>query len=173
MLPPGRVSVDRLSGLLARTMGRLDEAVDHFEDSAYFCRRAGYRPELAWTCFDNAGTLVQRDAPQDRVWALTLLDETEGISAELGMKPLSEQAAALRDLIESQPTDAPKYPDGLTPREVEVLRLVAAGKSNPVIAAELFISLNTVTRHLVNAFSKIGCSNRAEAAVYTFQRGLL
>ena len=116
---------------------------------------------------------MQRDAPQDRVWALNLLDEAEGISAELGMKPLSKQAAALRDLIESQPTDAPKYPDGLTPREVEVLRLVAAGKSNPVIAAELFISLNTVTRHLGNAFSKIGSSNRAEAAVYTVQRGLL
>ena len=54
----------------------------------------------------------------------------------------------------------------LTPREREVLRLVAEGKNNTQIARELFISVNTVTRHMTNIFSKIGASNRVEAAVY-------
>jgi len=68
---------------------------------------------------------------------------------------------------------APAYPDGLTQREVEVLRLVATGMSNPEIAQELFISSNTVKRHLTNIFSKTSATGRAEAAVYAAQHDLL
>ncbi len=66
-----------------------------------------------------------------------------------------------------------EYPDGLTRREVEVLRVVARGKSNSEIGEELFISINTVTRHLTNVYSKTGMSNRAEAAVYAARHNLL
>ena len=58
---------------------------------------------------------------------------------------------------------------GLSQREVEVLRLVSLGKNNSEIAHELFISLNTVTRHMTNIFSKTGANNRVEAAVYAVQ----
>ena len=47
-------SADRLLGLLSQTMGNFDQAVGHFEDALAFCRKAGYRPELAWTCCDYA-----------------------------------------------------------------------------------------------------------------------
>ena len=57
----------------------------------------------------------------------------------------------------------PAYPDGLTEREVEILRFVASGRSNHKIADKLFISQHTVVRHVSNIFSKIGSSNRAEA----------
>ena len=57
----------------------------------------------------------------------------------------------------------------LTRREKEVLRLVSLGKNNSEIARELFISLNTVTRHMTNIFSKTGANNRVEAAVYAVQ----
>lgn len=57
----------------------------------------------------------------------------------------------------------------LSQREVEVLRLVSLGKNNSEIAHELFISLNTVTRHMTNIFSKTGANNRVEAAVYAVQ----
>ena len=67
---------------------------------------------------------------------------------------------------------ASSYPDGLTRREVEVLLLVAAGKSNPVIAGELIISLNTVARHVSNILAKTGCSSRAQAAAYAVHQGL-
>jgi predicted ATPase/DNA-binding CsgD family transcriptional regulator len=62
---------------------------------------------------------------------------------------------------------------GLSQRELEVLRLVAAGKSNPEVAAELYISVNTVYRHVSNIFSKIGASNRVEAATYARSHGLV
>ena len=51
-------SSDRLLGLLARTMGRISDARGHFEDALGFCRRAGYRPELAWSSFDYAETIL-------------------------------------------------------------------------------------------------------------------
>ncbi len=63
-------------------------------------------------------------------------------------------------------------PDGLTPREVEVLRLIASGKSNQEIASELVISFNTVTNHVKNILGKTGCANRTEAAAYAIPRGL-
>jgi DNA-binding CsgD family transcriptional regulator len=67
----------------------------------------------------------------------------------------------------------PAVPGGLTPRELEVLRLVAAGKSNQAIAAELFLSEKTVARHLSNMFVKLNVTSRTAAAAYAFDHGLL
>jgi DNA-binding CsgD family transcriptional regulator len=61
---------------------------------------------------------------------------------------------------------------GLSAREIEVLRLIASGKSNKEIAETLFISLNTVLRHVTHIFEKTGCANRAEAATYAARHGL-
>ena len=63
--------------------------------------------------------------------------------------------------------------NALSPRELEVLRLIAAGKSNPQIAAELFISLSTVQHHVSNILAKTGAANRTEAAAYARDRGLV
>jgi len=61
------------------------------------------------------------------------------------------------------------FPDGLTKREVEVLGLLATGKSNQQIASSLIISLNTVARHVANILDKTGASNRTEAAAYAYR----
>jgi DNA-binding CsgD family transcriptional regulator/pimeloyl-ACP methyl ester carboxylesterase len=61
---------------------------------------------------------------------------------------------------------------GLSIRETEVLRLLAAGKSNQQIADDLVISLNTVRRHVSNIFDKTGVANRAEAATYAARNGI-
>ena len=61
------------------------------------------------------------------------------------------------------------YPGGLTAREVEVLRLVAVGNTNPEIAAELFLSEKTVARHLSNIFAKLDVTSRTGAAVYAYE----
>lgn len=66
----------------------------------------------------------------------------------------------------------PGTPGGLTGREVEVLRLVAAGRSNPQIAAELVLSEKTVARHLSNIFAKLDVGSRTAAAAYAFQHDL-
>jgi pimeloyl-ACP methyl ester carboxylesterase/DNA-binding CsgD family transcriptional regulator len=61
----------------------------------------------------------------------------------------------------------------LTTREIEVLRLIAAGRSNQEIALELVISFNTVTNHVKNILGKTGASNRTEAANYAFRSGIV
>lgn len=80
----------------------------------------------------------------------------------LGALPDARRAAALLRL-----------PGQLTAREIDVLRLVAAGRSNRAIAAELTISEHTVGRHLNNIFAKIDVSSRAAATAYAYTHGLL
>lgn len=63
-------------------------------------------------------------------------------------------------------------PAGLSAREVDVLRLLAQGRTNRQIADDLFISLNTVSYHVRNIFAKIAVSNRTEAAAFAFECGL-
>ena len=120
------------------------ERIGHFEDALAFCRRAGYRPQLAWTCCDYADLLHERDGDSNRQKAMSLLDESLAISRELGMRPLMERVVALQEHAKSQLVKAPAYPDGLSRREVEVIQLIAAGKSNQQIAEQLFISASTV-----------------------------
>jgi DNA-binding NarL/FixJ family response regulator len=64
-------------------------------------------------------------------------------------------------------------PDDLTPREADVLRAIAAGHSNPEIAAELFISEVTVKSHINHLFAKIRARSRAEAVRYAYDHGLV
>ena len=62
---------------------------------------------------------------------------------------------------------------GLTTREIEVLRLIATGRTNRAIAERLGISEKTVARHVSNIFTKLGLSTRAAATAYAFQHDLL
>jgi ATP/maltotriose-dependent transcriptional regulator MalT len=170
VLYAGWICLDRLLGLLAHTIGYLDRAIKHFEDALAFCRRAGYRPELAWTCYDYANLLHQRG---QRLKALSLLEEALAISTALGMKPLMEKVIALKEQVEAQQAKAPQYPSGLTEREVEVLRLVASGSSNAEIANKLVLSVRTVERHISNIYSKTKTHGRAEATAFAFTHGLI
>ena len=172
------VSTDRALGLLAQTMGEVDPAMAHFEDALAFCRRAGYRPELAWTCCDYADALLHpwtgpgRVSPGDRPKGMALLEEALAISRELGMRPLMERATDRLERMKSVAHAAPVYPDGLTQREVEVLRLIALGKSNREIAEELVLSIRTVERHITNIYAKINARGRAGATAYALSHGL-
>ena len=88
LTPPSELlpaTVDRILGLLAHTMGKLDAAAAHFEDSLAFCREAGHRPELAWSLCDYSDTLMRRNGEGDRDKAVAMLDESLAISTELGM----------------------------------------------------------------------------------------
>jgi DNA-binding CsgD family transcriptional regulator len=164
MTRAGTVTITRVLGLLAQIMGQVDLAASHFEDTLAFCRKAGYRPELAWTCYDYATLLCERHQ-QKR--ANAFLDEALSICTELGMRPLTERVTTLRESLESQPLKGPKYPADLTERQVQVLRLLAKGKTNWEIAQELVLSQRTVEHHLANIYAKIGARNRAEAMAFT------
>ncbi len=171
--PLNLVCGHRVLGLLAQTMSRLDDAVTHFEDSLSFCRNAGARPELAWTSFDCADALLQRDEIGDRFRAVSLVDQALTISTELGMRPLMERAVLLQEKARLLPAGKPEYPAGLTRREVEVLHLVASGKSNAEISEELVLSVRTVERHISNIYGKTGSSGRANATAFAFTSGLM
>ena len=166
------MSTARLLGLLAQTSGKLDLSVNHFEDALLFCRRSTYRPELAWTCCDYADLLLQLGTSDEGVKARLLLEESLDIAKELGMGPLQGRVTERLDRIGAPKPTAAVYPDRLTRREVDVLRLIASGKSNQEIAEELFISLRTVANHVTNILGKINASNRTEAAIYAARQGL-
>ncbi|MBC6446939.1 helix-turn-helix transcriptional regulator [Actinokineospora xionganensis] len=83
---------------------------------------------------------------------------------DLGAVPAEQEAAHLL---------TPAAPGGLTAREVEVLRLVAAGRSNPEIASRLVLSEKTVARHLSNIFTKLDVSSRTAAAAFAYENRLV
>ena len=71
------------------------------------------------------------------------------------------------------PMTAPRAAGGLTAREVQVIRLVAARSSNRAIAAELAVSEHTVARHLQNIFAKLDVSSRSAATAFAYEHGLV
>ena len=95
------------------------------------------------------------------------LDAARWVFQELGAAP---DLARVQKLSTRTPAATP---GGLSLREVQVLRLVAAGKSNRAIADELFLSEKTVHRHLSNIFTKLDVSSRAAATAFAFQHDLV
>jgi pimeloyl-ACP methyl ester carboxylesterase/DNA-binding CsgD family transcriptional regulator len=99
---------------------------------------------------------------------LPLGDATEGV---LVIERFLQDVESEQPVVSSSPFEEPSH--RLSAREVEVLSLIASGRSNQQIADALVISLNTVNRHVSNIFVKIGAANRAEAAAYAARHGLL
>ncbi len=101
----------------------------------------------------------------DEESAVADLTAAHRVFADLGARPAEREAAALLGRAE--------VPGGLSPRELEVLRLVAAGRSNPAIAAQLTLSEKTVARHLSNIFTKLDVDSRTAAAAFAYQHHLV
>ncbi|MCI0872527.1 MAG: hypothetical protein J4O07_12020, partial [Chloroflexi bacterium] len=111
------ISGDRLLGLLARELDDNSAAEDHFNAAIEFCRKAGYRPELAWTMSEYAEMLLDRDGTgdpstrsaglgqtgsvRDHDRAVELQDEAIAIATELGMKPLLERVLSQREILKA------------------------------------------------------------------------
>jgi DNA-binding CsgD family transcriptional regulator len=101
----------------------------------------------------------------DEASARVELETARRLFLDLGATAAAEQAVA-----ELEPG---RLPGGLSAREAEVLRLVAAGRSNPEIAAALTLSEKTIARHLSNIFAKLDVGSRTAAAAYAFEHGLV
>jgi DNA-binding CsgD family transcriptional regulator len=104
------------------------------------------------------------------------LGDQDGAKMELdAARWVFHQLAAAPDLarVEALSGKAAGGPGGLTARELQVLRMVAAGETNKAIAAELFVSERTVDRHMSNIYAKLGVSSRAAATAHAYQHGLL
>jgi DNA-binding CsgD family transcriptional regulator len=103
---------------------------------------------------DGAAAELEFDAARSVFTALGALPDLEWLNRQVG-------------------TRSPQAAGGLSPRESEVLELLASGKTNRAIAAELSISEKTVARHVSNIFTKLTLSSRAEATAYAYTHGLL
>ncbi|HEY7271714.1 MAG TPA: LuxR C-terminal-related transcriptional regulator [Actinoplanes sp.] len=93
------------------------------------------------------------------------LDTARQVFDHLGAAPETARVQAL--------AGHPAVSSGLSPRELEVVRLIAAGRTNSAIAAELYLSEKTVARHVSNIFGKLGVGTRTAAAAYAFEHGLV
>ena len=90
----------------------------------------------------------------------------------LGAKPTLERADEIEATLPRTRRGGEDHPFGLSGREVEVLRLVAQGRTDAEAAEELFISPRTVSQHLRNIYNKLGVNNRAEAAARAVEHGI-
>jgi DNA-binding NarL/FixJ family response regulator len=121
------------------------------------------------------------DVPYEVATARTLLgqalrecgDVTGAADSFAAAAKLFDRIGARVDARLSDSGVRSSLPAGLTDREVEVLRLVAAGKTNNEIAAELYLSIKTVSRHLSNIFTKVGVTSRAAATAFAFEHNLV
>jgi len=175
-----RVDSNHMLGLLAQTAGMMNEASSHYAECIAFSREAGYLPELASTCHDYAVMLLDRGSPDDLGKARALLEEAVLITEKLGMKMLLEKIREAEARLDERAAGEPAShapgrthaPDGLTEREVEVLKLVAKGFNNAEVAEFLNISRRTVSTHLSHVYEKTGTANRTEATAYAVRQGL-
>jgi DNA-binding NarL/FixJ family response regulator len=155
---------ERLMGSLAALVGRRSDAEAHFQAALDLAERGG---SPVWRAH------VQHD------WAAALGDRpdleaaAQATAAALGMRALAEQCPPRPAPGSAAEAAAPGLPDGLSAREVEVLRLIGAGLSNREIGERLFISHNTAANHIRSILQKTGSANRAEATAYAAHHGLL
>lgn len=148
--------------------GRLAEAKETALRALILARRGRSRPETAHALLCLARISSQLNEKAD---ARFYIGEARDVIAQWqeagilgGLLTEAERLAGLK------PTPRTASPEALTGREAEVLGLVAAGRTNAEIAAELVLSIHTVARHLQNAYRKIGARNRADATAYMLRQ---
>jgi DNA-binding CsgD family transcriptional regulator/tetratricopeptide (TPR) repeat protein len=159
-------AADRYLGLLAATLGEHDRAVEHFERALAVNRDMGAITWVAHTLYAYGRMLLRRGGSDDAVQASELLSEAATLAQRIAMPVLLARATALLG-VRIDRTHTP--PAGLSWREVDILRLVAAGRSNREIGEELCISGHTVASHVRSILRKTGAANRTEAAGYAFR----
>lgn len=157
----------RMGGLLTLT-GDYETALDHINTSLAICDASGAlfnRARALITLAEHALATGKLEAAREAI------AEVRRICEPLGAQP----TLALADDLESRlPAGRTRSAaGGLSPRELEILRLVAQGMSNIEVAEQLFISPRTVGRHLQSIYGKLGVNSRTAATAYAFEQGIV
>jgi DNA-binding CsgD family transcriptional regulator len=162
----GRLAMARLCAV----RGRDDEALKWLAEARRVLGEQSALSLLAIADFDEALIHLRRGGPGTTDRARPLLDSAVRQFTSLGMSGWVRRAEeAARPLHRPSRVVA----SGLTERETTVLRLVADGKTNKAIAAELCLSEKTVEHHLSNIFTKLGVGSRAAATSLAYRRGII
>jgi DNA-binding CsgD family transcriptional regulator/tetratricopeptide (TPR) repeat protein len=159
-------SADRYLARMAALCGGpadLDAAERHFAAAIEMDRRMGSVVHVTETLARQASFAASLGRLEE---ARSLAEQARTSAAQIGQTRVVE-------LMDSLLTQNSQGPDGLTEREVEVLRLLAAGLSNREIGQRLFISTNTAANHVRSILIKTGAANRTQAAMYAADRELL
>jgi DNA-binding CsgD family transcriptional regulator len=164
--PRALLSAHRFLGALATQQRRVAEADTHLAQALDLAQQCQAPYERALTLLE----LVELRLKQGRLQqARASLDEVQDVCTSLGAAPTLDRAGELARRLKDADVE---HPDGLTTREVDVLRLLAAGKSNRQMAEMLFLSVRTIERHVANIYGKTDAHNRSEARAYAKQHGL-
>lgn len=166
--PLSMLAAHRLLGELEMLRGQYTEAGTHLERSLALAVACAAPFERALTLLSRAELLVAQHQVDD---ARSVLAEVAAICGPLGAQPALDRMAAIQTRLPAQPQPG-AAPGGLSPREIDVLRLVARGMTDIEVAAELFISPRTVAHHLQSIYNKLGISSRTAAAMFAFEHGL-
>ena len=150
---------DLYLGMLETIMNRRDDALAHFESARRCCEFAGTEPWGVHVDLRQGQALLKSDAGAARALLSRCRQRAEAL--EMGAVIATLDKLDLEDVL----------PDDLTRREVDVLQLIALGRSNKDIAKVLNISLSTVATHVRSILSKTYSANRTEAAAYARQEG--
>jgi len=164
-------SADRFLGLLAAACGDGEAAARHFEAALALDGATGARPWVAHTQYHYAALLLE-SGWDDGARAADRLREAQSAARALGMATLEQRTERLLRKIGHAAGDGANAA-GLSRRELQVLSLLVAGRSNREIAARLFVSPNTVANHVRSILGKTGTSNRTEAAAFARHHNLL
>lgn len=166
-LRPNAVLLPRHLGRLSALLGEYDNAEGYYNEAIDFCEGLRYRPELALTRLDFARMLLTHSGSR-RKEAHHHLDLAIPELEAMSMWPALEAASLLRgSRLAIEDETQTSHPDGLTDREVEVLRLITAGQSNREIADSLVLSVRTVERHIANIYAKIGTHTKGPGPLTT------
>ena len=181
-VPSARTAADELSKIAAEHRAPPLDAVSAQANGAVLLAEGDARAAIAKLRFAWSAWR-QLEAPYDAARVRVLvglacraLDDEDGAEMEFdAARSVFEQLGAAPDLarLGELTTKRPASRGGLTARETQVLALVATGKTNRAIAAELVISEKTVARHVSNIFDKIAVSSRAGATAYAYEHRLL
>ena len=149
-------------GQAAAALGHLDPAVEDLQTAASICGANGARGCAVQARVELAAALTRRQAPGDRDEALAALAAAAREAEQLGMVPFTEWIGQLQ----AELTTAPVGESPLSPRELEVARLVARGLTNKQIGQTLYVSERTAENHVQHILTKLGLRNRSQIAAW-------
>ncbi|HEX3723159.1 MAG TPA: LuxR C-terminal-related transcriptional regulator, partial [Nitrolancea sp.] len=165
------VLINRLLAEIEIQQGNLERARAHLASAETVARHETLLSELART-LEAQARLALREGDRDVPAIRRLLQESADLFARLGNQAEEQRVREPQRGIKRTRLDGPSLPAGLSPREAQVLRLVATGMSNRQIAEALFLSEKTVINHLTSIFNKTGVDNRTAAATFAIRNGL-